>query len=176
MTTEVEVITVTSPSSCCVSETSCTAIAGSMWNPTTCSCLAYYQTDLYMPGKNWDAAYAACQSAAPTGFRGRLPFILDQSTYDVLHTLLPNGYVWIGLRTTGGSGHTANQLNFAEWSWYEGNDKITPLTFNPNPNGYHSLYSASENCIILNTGNSQYTDCPCSSAYKYFCEFVNGNK
>ncbi len=172
-TTEVEIMAATPPSSCCVSNASCAAISGSLYNPTTCSCLAYYPIS-----KTWDDAYISCQSAAPTGFRGRLPFIFDQRTFDILHTLKTNGYnTWIGLKTTGGTNHTAGQLIFSEWSWYEGNDEITPLTFNPGPTGSNGINVPSSKCIY--SGRNIYYDYQCGIAHTiiyYSCEFVNGNK
>ncbi len=149
---------------CCVESVACSALPNSAWSPITCSCFNYYTTAL-----GFDAADAACKSAAPTGFRGRLAVADDEATYDVLRGLYSAGHAWVALKVTGGVAHTAYVLNVTEWSWYEDGAPLKPLTFVPSAG--HGVDVASHICMFI-TSAGQYGNVGCHAGYKYFCEFI----
>ncbi len=152
-------------SECFPGVVNCSLIPGSVEGPSGCNCFNHYPSPTY----HWERSYDECVAKAPASYKGRLAFIPDVDTFNILHSL-STGTSWIGLRTQV-IPHSI-PLQISEYWWTEKTIQKFPATYVPAAGEY--MTTASEPCGYLSGGRYYDYFCDRSSA-GYFCEFLSGN-
>ena len=136
-----------------------------MAGPHGCNCFS-----LLTWTRSWAIYSALCKGSAPLGYKGRLAFVPDEATFDILRSLNPNNDdAYIGLQPNVSS--RSSSIVTSEWCWKEDGKCVKSWDFIPSA-GLTTVMEQTSKCIKI-TNNGTFDDTNCV-ALRGYCEYYLG--